>query len=84
MIMSMYVWDCESLILFMIDDEFDVNTIDEIVMDCSEINVVYINDYANMSLSQIRFWINVFWEKLVGDMYEGLGLREVEIVRWKL
>ena len=38
----------------MIDDEFDVKTIDEIAMDCSEISVVYIYDYANMNLCQIR------------------------------
>lgn len=63
----------------MIDDEFDVKVIDDIVMDCSEINVVYINDYTNMNLCQICFWINQFWEKSVGDMYEGLRVRGVEI-----
>ena len=68
----------------MIDDEFDVKIIDEIDMDCSEISVVYINEYANMNHCQIRFWFNGFWEKLVWDMYESLEVRWVETVWWKL
>lgn len=47
----------------MIDDEFDVKIIDEIAMDCSEISVVYINDYAKINNCQIRFWINGLWGK---------------------
>lgn len=31
----------------MIDGEFDVIVTYEIAMDCSEIDVVYVNDYAN-------------------------------------
>lgn len=66
----------------MIDDEFDVKIIDEISMDYSEIIVIYVNDYSIMNHCQFHFWINGFWEKLVGDMYEGLGVRGVETVRW--
>lgn len=77
-------WGCGSLILSMIDDEFDVKIIDEIVMDYGEISVVYINDYANMKLRQICFWINGFWGQIVGDMYEGLEMKGVGVVWWKL